>query len=290
MVGISARTVAEAARPRQQKNSARDFPARDVAHSDTMKTEPANSPDFKAWRDIEPPGDFTQNVMRRIRTDSPVPAPAFTGLRAFFASRLAFGGSLALALVVAVFVLREQPAPRHRISLEPNSLIVAYAKLAGGKLMNARWLIPVVVVIGALSFAAGQRCVTAGEPTSAGIFGNTAALEKMLKLTPQQAEQARVLAKEFETKAGGACDKHCEARCDLARKLFRENVQPEELKQSTAEMCAAYAEQENATLEHLTKLRAILTPEQARVLDQKFAACICEKCAGGSGSCCRAEK
>ena len=156
--------------------------------------------------------------------------------------------------------------------------------------MKTKWLFPVVIVVAALAFAAGQRCVRATEPHSADLFGDTAALEKLLKLTPPQTEQVRALAKDFAAKAGDACDKHCEARCDLARKLFHENAQPEELKKSADEMCAAYAEQEQATLEHLTKLRAILTPDQARVLNQKFAACICEKCAGGAGSCCHSEK
>lgn len=152
--------------------------------------------------------------------------------------------------------------------------------------MKTRWLIPVALLAAALGYAAGQRCATATEPAPTELFGNTAALEKMLKLTPSQTEQVRELAKAFEAKAGGACDRHCAARCDLAKKLFRENAPTDELKKCVEEMSAAYAEQESATLEHLMKLRALLTPEQARVLDQKFAACVCETCAGGSGSCC----
>lgn len=152
--------------------------------------------------------------------------------------------------------------------------------------MKARWLIPVALLAAALGYAVGQRCATAAEPLSTELFGNTAALEQLLKLTPPQTEQFRALAKEFEAKAGGACDRHCAARCDLAKKLFRDNAPSDELTKCVEEMSAAYAEQERATLEHLVKLRALLTPEQARVLDQKFAACVCETCGGGSGSCC----
>src|SRR5262245_28376742 len=98
-----------------------------------MKTGPTNDFDFKAWRDIEPRGDFTQNVMRRIRTE-PVREPGWREfLAAFSASRPAFASSLALALVVAALALRSPPPALHGPALEPNSLIVAYAKLAGGR-------------------------------------------------------------------------------------------------------------------------------------------------------------
>lgn len=97
-----------------------------------MITGPNNNFDFKAWREIEPPSDFTQNVMRRVRTQ-PVREPSWReSLAAFFASRATFGGVLALSLIVALVALREPGVPKHRLTLEPNSLIVAYAKLAGG--------------------------------------------------------------------------------------------------------------------------------------------------------------
>lgn len=97
-----------------------------------MKNEPTNGPDFRVWRDIEPPGDFTQNVMRRIRTQ-PAREPRWReSLAAFFASRATFGTALAFSLVVAVVALRGPDVPKHGVALEPNSLIVAYARLAGG--------------------------------------------------------------------------------------------------------------------------------------------------------------
>ncbi len=99
-----------------------------------MKNEPQEPLDFRAWRDIEPPGDFTQNVMRRIRTQ-PAREPRWHELMAaFFASRLAFGASLAASLVVAVVALRSGPVVRDTAALQPNSLIVAYEKMAEGKL------------------------------------------------------------------------------------------------------------------------------------------------------------
>lgn len=98
-----------------------------------MKNEPNNDLNCKAWRDIEPPGDFTQNVMRRIRT-APAQEPRWhEAVAAFFAGRLAFGASLAASLVVAVLAVRGGPAAGDELSLQPHSLMVAYEKMAGGK-------------------------------------------------------------------------------------------------------------------------------------------------------------
>jgi hypothetical protein len=102
-------------------------------HLNAMKNEPKDQIDFRAWRDIEPPGDFTQNVMRRIRTQ-PAREPRWHELlAAFFSSRLAFSASLATSLIIAVIAVRSGPVVHDQLSLQPNSLIVAYEKMAGGK-------------------------------------------------------------------------------------------------------------------------------------------------------------
>jgi hypothetical protein len=98
-----------------------------------MKNEPNNKLDFKAWRDIEPDGDFTQNVMRRIRTAPAQEQRWHEVVAAFFASRMAFGASLAASLIIAVMALKSPPAAHDQFSLQPHSLIVAYEKMAGGK-------------------------------------------------------------------------------------------------------------------------------------------------------------
>lgn len=98
-----------------------------------MKTQGDNDVDFKAWRDIAPPGDFTQNVLRRIRA-APEREPRWRELlAALLASRLAFGASLALSAAIAVGAVRTAPAVRDTAALQPNSLIVAYGRLAGGE-------------------------------------------------------------------------------------------------------------------------------------------------------------
>lgn len=155
--------------------------------------------------------------------------------------------------------------------------------------MKAHWIIPTIIIAGAIAFSAGRRCGGVAM-TDLSPLRDTSAIEKTLDLTPQQTEQVRALAKEFTDRAQTACDKHCDARCTIARKLFQENAAPADVQKYVDEMCAAYSEQERATMDHLVKLRAILTQEQSKKLNEKLAACICEKCAGTTGSCCRVEK
>lgn len=98
-----------------------------------MKSEPKEDLDFKAWCDIEPPGDFTQNVMRRIRT-APAQEPRWHEIvAAFFSSRLAYTAALSASLVVALLALRSSPHNPMASDLQPNSLMVAYAKMAEGR-------------------------------------------------------------------------------------------------------------------------------------------------------------
>jgi hypothetical protein len=153
--------------------------------------------------------------------------------------------------------------------------------------MKAYWLLPIVIAAGAVCFTAGRHC-GAGAPDDLAALADTARLEKSLRLSPQQAEQVRALAKEFQGRAQSACDQHCEARCTMARKLFQENLAEAGMQKYVEDMSAAYAAQERATVEHLVRLRALLTPEQAKELNRQFAVCICEKCAGTTGSCCTA--
>lgn len=151
--------------------------------------------------------------------------------------------------------------------------------------MKAHWILPVVIAVGALAFSAGRRCGGAAVADLSPLR-DTSAIEKALNLTPEQAGRARELARQYADQAQTACDLHCEARCAVARKLFRENAAPDDVRKHVDAMCEAYAAQERATLDHLVKLRAILTPEQAKRLNEKLAACICDKCANASGSCC----
>jgi hypothetical protein len=71
--------------------------------------------------------------MRRVRT-LPAREPGWGGLvGAWLRGRAGFGVSLAASLAVAVVALGIAPPAARSPGLHPQSLIVAYAKLAGGR-------------------------------------------------------------------------------------------------------------------------------------------------------------
>lgn len=97
-----------------------------------MKTEPEHPIDFKAWRDLDVPPDFTANVMRRIRT-APAVEPGWRSTLAFWLnSRLAYSTAVAASLLIAALVWSSSHGHSAATSLEARSLLAAYAQAAGG--------------------------------------------------------------------------------------------------------------------------------------------------------------
>lgn len=97
-----------------------------------MNTDPEKPIDFTAWRDIEPPPDFTANVLRRMRSE-PVARSGWRDATAFWMnSRLAYGAALAASLAVAALTWQAAGPSHGSMSLESRSLFAAYARAAGG--------------------------------------------------------------------------------------------------------------------------------------------------------------
>jgi Spy/CpxP family protein refolding chaperone len=85
-------------------------------------------------------------------------------------------------------------------------------------------------------------------------------LRKALNLSEsQQAEYAKLEA-EYQKRLDAICAAHCAARAALADALDDRAKAAE----CCARMCAAQSESEKLTLDHLFKVRALLTPEQQK--------------------------
>lgn len=156
--------------------------------------------------------------------------------------------------------------------------------------MKARWIAPLIVLAAAAAFVLGQRCAATAGGSPLDPLKDTARLERVLKLTPEQATKFRALCTNFHDRVQTACDSHCEARCGLAKKLFRDGATAAEAGALLDRMTAAYADQERATLDHLIAVRELLTPEQVRALEKEMAFCICSHCAASEGGCCGGDK
>lgn len=83
-------------------------------------------------------------------------------------------------------------------------------------------------------------------------------LRQALNLTPSQAAAVAELEAAYEKRLAEICAAHCAARAELAESL----ADRDKAAAACARMCAAQSESEQLTLDHLYRIRALLTPEQ----------------------------
>lgn len=127
-------------------------------------------------------------------------------------------------------------------------------------------VVTVVVAGAAFSLARWLRCQSCVAPKPD--------LRRALNLTEVQATQVARLEAEYEKRLAEICTAHCAARAELAGSL----ADPVKSAACCQRMCDAQTASEKAALDHLLKIRALLTPEQqqrhtALVQQQLTGAC-----------------
>ena len=83
---------------------------------------------------------------------------------------------------------------------------------------------------------------------------------RALNLTATQTAEMAKLDAEYQKRLEKICGVHCTARADLAESLDA----PAKAAAACQRMCDAQTDSEKAALEHILKVRALLTPEQQR--------------------------
>jgi len=101
-----------------------------------------------------------------------------------------------------------------------------------------------------------QTCAAAAEARDAGW------LTRELKLSGEQAATVTALEADYRAALSAACARHCGARARLSDTLSAASVDQAAATGCVEEMCAAEAVSERVTLDHIMKVRAVLTPEQ----------------------------
>lgn len=99
-------------------------------------------------------------------------------------------------------------------------------------------------------------------------------LRRELKLTDAQAAEVAKLEADFQKKLADCCAAHCAARAALSESLN----DPTKAADNCARMCAAQSDSEKVTLDHILRVRALLTAEQ----QQRYTALVQQQL---SGSC-----
>ena len=97
-------------------------------------------------------------------------------------------------------------------------------------------------------------------------------LQHELNLTDAQVAEVAKLEADFQKKLADCCTAHCAARADLAESF----ADPSKAAESCQRMCAAQADSEKASLDHILRVRALLTPAQ----QQRYTALIQKQLSG----------
>lgn len=115
-----------------------------------------------------------------------------------------------------------------------------------------------------LSFAM-SRWLASRRPTQMTVnIHDTTWLKSELNLTDPQAAEIRKLEAEFQTKLNAACTEHCAARFALGDELMKPKPDVEKARADVERMNRVQAGSERATLDHILKVRALLTNDQAK--------------------------
>jgi hypothetical protein len=127
------------------------------------------------------------------------------------------------------------------------------------------------LLVTALSYGVANWCVrraAAREPVVD--LNDTAWLKRELKLTDAQSTEIEKLNKEFGAKIEHCCGEHCGARFTLSEELAKPQVDLVKTAACIDRMTAAQSESEHATLDHILRVRAVLSAEQ----QQRYAALV----------------
>lgn len=114
-------------------------------------------------------------------------------------------------------------------------------------------------------------------------------LTRQLGLSPAQATAVEVLATDYRHQLGDQCQTHCTARTGLRDVIFHQDPDAAKARAALDTMAKAQLESELATIAHLRKIHALLTPQQQPAFEKLVLACICDNCDTGLHSCGPAE-
>ena len=143
---------------------------------------------------------------------------------------------------------------------------------------NILALMVIIALAAGVSFGAARwlRCRAGAAPTAANLH-DAAWLKHELKLSDAQAAAVAKLETEFNGKLADCCGVHCDARFALSRELAKPTVDQTAANACVQRMCAAAADGEKATLDHILRVRALLGAGQqkryAALIGRQLCAC-----------------
>ena len=150
----------------------------------------------------------------------------------------------------------------------------------------------VIVAIGLLALAfgilagrwCGGVCRMPARDALPGLY-DEAQLAKELHLTPDQAVAVRALVAEYRQTLSGFCAKHCTLRAQMADLLPPTGTDSAKLQELVEKMGQLQVQSDLATLEHIRKIGALLTPAQMVTFKAWVVPSVCGNCPTGLHLC-----
>ena len=140
----------------------------------------------------------------------------------------------------------------------------------------------VTILVAGLSYGMANWCVRRVTATGTVVdLNDTPWLKRELKLTDAQSAEIEKLNKEFSVRIQRCCDEHCGARFALSEELVKPQVDLAKAAACVDRMAAAQSESERATLDHILKVRAVLSPGQQQRYGALVSKQVCTACPMG---------
>ena len=152
--------------------------------------------------------------------------------------------------------------------------------------MTSKWTVLLVLGVAAVAFAAGRHSIRGTRDFDPARDLQLSRLAPLLGLSEAQAAEVRDLEPAYVGAVSNACDAHCASRCELAHCLAGESFNADQARDLVTRMCEAHRANELATMDYITRLRSVLTPEQRGQFLNLIGQCLCTTCARGENSCC----
>ena len=140
--------------------------------------------------------------------------------------------------------------------------------------MKKYWIIALIIVGLGAAVSAGlwmRQCPSCGSDW----------LAQELRLTPEQQARFASLDKDFSGKCSRCCEQMCAARLALSQELQRADSATPKVEELLRQMLAAQAASERETVQHLFRIKSLLTPEQQRRYVELVTGKLCAMCPQG---------
>jgi Spy/CpxP family protein refolding chaperone len=130
----------------------------------------------------------------------------------------------------------------------------------------------------ALSYGVASWCVRRSGSGAVIDLNDTGWLKRELKLTDAQSAEIEKLNKGYAAKVEHCCELHCGARFTLGEELAKPQVDLARAAVCVDHMATAQSESEHATLDHILRVRAVLTPAQQQQYAALVSKQVCTAC------------